>query len=118
MKRRLVHRYRYVIATPGDVQEIAGLEDLVERCARGRYGRAAQPRAIHAIHNGAVEEPPLSSLQVEDEHLLIITMQIETVKRASRRVEVDVRDDAEGSIGRLVEADNRYQQFGDRIDCL
>src|SRR6187431_1413250 len=103
MKRRLVHRHRHVIAAPGDVQEIAGLEDLVERSTCRWHAGAAQPGAIHTIDSGSIEEPPLSSLQMEDEHLLVVTVQIETVEATPRRVEVDLRVAAEEQLERFAQ---------------
>src|SRR4029077_19095279 len=105
-----------VIAAPGDVQEIAGLEDLVKRRTGRRLPRAGQPRALHAIHCGPIEEPPLASLQVEDEHLLVVTMQIEAVQGTPRRVEINLRVAAEERLERFAQAGEWLVQFVDRIE--
>ena len=53
---------------------------------------------------------------MEDEHLLVVTMQIETVQGSPRRVEVDLRVAAEECLERFAQAGEWLVQFVDRIE--
>src|SRR4249919_869287 len=95
MERRLVHWQRHVVAASGDVQEIAGLEDLIELSASRRLRTGFQVGAVQTVHRGSVEDPPLSSVHLEDEYFLIVPMKIEAVQGTPRRVDVDLGAPAE-----------------------